>query len=244
MFFKYPSITMIVLIVACCIPFETHADTYFWIDKDGVKHFSNTSSSTLSTSEPTNIEEVWHDNYINQDTPHQQHVSKESSQGYELDSWEIYERTHVKGMISGTITRGFIIQMQSGSIFQVSSVVAISVAAVSPEVLVFYSGNRFKLIIDDFDEPLDCTLLKKSGHNTSPSVDTSTAIFAHIDGEFEGWEGTTIFKLDNGQIWQQSAYAYTYHYAYRPEVLIFNHGGSFKMKVDGIGNMIEVVRLK
>jgi hypothetical protein len=44
-----------------------------------------------------------------------------------------------------------------------------------------------------------------------------SVIESRIDGEFEGWEGDTIFKLENGQIWQQSSYAYTYHYSYRPK---------------------------
>lgn len=34
-------------------------------------------------------------------------------------------------------------------------------------------------------------------------------IESRIEGEFEGWDGDTIFELENGQIWQQSSYAYT-----------------------------------
>ncbi len=72
----------------------------------------------------------------------------------------------------------------------------------------------------------------------------SGAIETQIDGTFEGWQGETIFKLTNGQIWQQSSYAYTYHYAYRPEVLIYSGGGGCKMKVDGVSDSISVKRLK
>lgn len=69
-------------------------------------------------------------------------------------------------------------------------------------------------------------------------------INTYIQGEFEGWEGETVFLLDNGQIWQQSSYAYMYHYAYRPEVMIINISGSWKMKVEGVDEMIDVMRLK
>jgi hypothetical protein len=69
-------------------------------------------------------------------------------------------------------------------------------------------------------------------------------IESHIDGEFHGWEGETIFKLTNGQIWQQSSYAYVYEYAYQPEVLIYRSGARFKMRVEGVDDAIEVVRLK
>lgn len=70
------------------------------------------------------------------------------------------------------------------------------------------------------------------------------SIESRIDGTFEGWSGETIFKLINGQIWQQSSYAYTYHYAYRPEVLIYSSGGGYKMKVEGVNGSIAVRKLR
>jgi len=69
-------------------------------------------------------------------------------------------------------------------------------------------------------------------------------IESKIDGEFEGWEGDTVFKLMNGQIWQQSQYNYTYHYAYMPDVLIYPSNGGYKMKVDGVNTAIFVQRLR
>ena len=59
-----------------------------------------------------------------------------------------------------------------------------------------------------------------------------------------GWDGETIFKLDNGQIWQQASYAYHYAYKYHPSVIIFNSGGSYKMQVEGESERIEVNRLR
>jgi hypothetical protein len=73
---------------------------------------------------------------------------------------------------------------------------------------------------------------------------TPDVIETQIDDDFEGWEGETIFKMRNGQIWQQSSYAYTYHYAYAPKVLIYRAGGVYKMKVDGVSGEISVRRLK
>jgi hypothetical protein len=79
----------------------------------------------------------------------------------------------------------------------------------------------------------------------SAAAETSGEVIeSHIDGDFEGWEGETIFKLDNGQIWQQASYAYTYHYAYHPKVLIYRSGGGYKMKVDGVDDALPVKRLK
>ncbi len=69
-------------------------------------------------------------------------------------------------------------------------------------------------------------------------------IETQIEGEFEGWDGDTIWKMTNGQIWKQAAYAYHYHYAYRPKVLIYQSGVTHKMKVDGVSQEVTVERVK
>src|SRR5262245_32335794 len=69
------------------------------------------------------------------------------------------------------------------------------------------------------------------------------AIETQIEGTFNGWEGDTIFKLTNGQIWQQASYAYTYHYAYRPDATIYPSGGGCRMKVEGVESTIVVRRI-
>ncbi len=72
----------------------------------------------------------------------------------------------------------------------------------------------------------------------------STAIESTISGDFNGWEGETVFKLDNGQIWQQSSYAYMYSYSYRPEVTIYQTSGGCRMKVEDEDETIPVIRIK
>jgi len=73
---------------------------------------------------------------------------------------------------------------------------------------------------------------------------TKLPVESYIAGDFQGWSGETIFKLDNGQIWQQASYSYTYHYAYHPRVTIYRAGGGYKMKVEGLDEVVEVKRLK
>lgn len=72
----------------------------------------------------------------------------------------------------------------------------------------------------------------------------SSAIETQIDGTFEGWSGETIFKLMNGQIWQQSSYSYTYSYAYSPRVTIYPSSGGCKLQVEGVSDTISVRRIK
>lgn len=76
---------------------------------------------------------------------------------------------------------------------------------------------------------------------TSQSADV---LESQIEGEFSGWEGETIFELTNGQIWQQSTYAYTYTYKYRPRVSIFRVNGGFELQVEGMDQRIGVVRIR
>jgi len=72
----------------------------------------------------------------------------------------------------------------------------------------------------------------------------SPAIESTISGEIEGWEGDTIFKLDNGQIWQQAEYDYTYFYAYRPDVTIYQTSAGCRMKVEDETETVLVKRIK
>ncbi len=70
------------------------------------------------------------------------------------------------------------------------------------------------------------------------------AIESAITGEVEGWDGETIFKLENGQIWQQAEYDYTYFYEYNPEVTIYQTSAGCRMKVEGEDETVLVKRIK
>jgi hypothetical protein len=70
------------------------------------------------------------------------------------------------------------------------------------------------------------------------------AVESTLAGDFNGWEGETIFKLDNGQIWEQAEYSYTYSYSYRPEITIYQVSGGCRMKVEDEDETIMVRRIK
>ena len=84
----------------------------------------------------------------------------------------------------------------------------------------------------------------EEGKKQAANAQLPKVIESQIDGDFEGWEGETIVKLMNGQIWQQSEYYYHYHYAFMPKVLIYKSGRVYKMKVEGIEESISVIQLK
>ncbi|GAB7057404.1 hypothetical protein JCM16163A_41530 [Paenibacillus sp. YK5] len=79
---------------------------------------------------------------------------------------------------------------------------------------------------------------------TVPSQVTSDVIESKIEGDFEGFDEGNIYKLDNGQIWEQTDYTYSYSYKYRPDVTIYEDGYSYVMMVEGMDKKVKVKRIK
>lgn len=106
-----------------------------------------------------------------------------------------------------------------------------------------WSGSEY-LVVDHTTFDGQETFGSPSRINAGSIPTPSAVIESKVDGEFEGWDGETIVKLMNGQIWQQARYHYEYHYAYMPDVLIYKSGSRWKMKVEGTDEAVEVERLK
>ncbi len=68
-------------------------------------------------------------------------------------------------------------------------------------------------------------------------------VTSRIEGEFTGTEDETVFRLDNGQVWQQIGYRYRYRYRYRPQVTIEGSSSRATMLVEGFNEPIKVRRL-
>lgn len=79
---------------------------------------------------------------------------------------------------------------------------------------------------------------------TPAKSDCSPAIESTIAGDFNGWDGETVFKLDNGQIWEQAEYDYEYSYAFRPDVTIYETSSGCRMKVEDEDETILVRRIR
>lgn len=70
-----------------------------------------------------------------------------------------------------------------------------------------------------------------------------TTIRSKIDGEFNGTDDEVVYKLQNGQVWQQVGYRYRYRYRYAPRVTIETRGSSGTMTVEGFHDPIKVRRI-
>ena len=111
--------------------------------------------------------------------------------------------------------------------------------SVESKVVVSNTSGQAEESLADLERKLAETVAK-----FAPAGDGPDLIESRIEGEFEGWDGETIFKLANGQIWQQVSFAFTYHYAFRPKVTIIKTHGAYKMVVHGVSRTIYVNRLK
>lgn len=70
------------------------------------------------------------------------------------------------------------------------------------------------------------------------------AVASQIAGAFEGWSGQTVFRLRNGQLWQQNSPGYLYRYVYMPRVMIFSTVDGYRIRVAGVSRTIPVRRLR
>jgi len=71
-------------------------------------------------------------------------------------------------------------------------------------------------------------------------------IHSTIVGEFNGWQGRNIFKLENGQVWKQSEKTSFYiPKRNNPKVTLKPKSmGSWILYVDGFGHGVKVKRIK
>jgi hypothetical protein len=65
-----------------------------------------------------------------------------------------------------------------------------------------------------------------------------------IISDFTGFDGDSEFEFNNGQVWKQAEYKYSYHYAYRPEAVVIDGRHGFTLKVEGMDETVGVRRLK
>jgi hypothetical protein len=161
-------------------------------------------------------------------------------------TWHVVEQTAISGMVT-KIERGTVLRTASGSLYEVLDITFIMPMEIGPSAIVLSDGSLFKLIVDGVEESLFCRQLKapvadaRAPQNRSESTEL---IESKIDGDFEGFDFDRVFKLRNGQIWQQLSAKFRHRYRYAPRVIIWRDGKVHRMKVDGIDDTVTVMRLK
>ncbi len=75
--------------------------------------------------------------------------------------------------------------------------------------------------------------------------DTST-ITSKLVGTFSGWDGQTVFKLENGMIWAQTSKKKFHTKEIENPVVTIEHGmfGSWRLRVEGVDEECRVKRIQ
>lgn len=75
--------------------------------------------------------------------------------------------------------------------------------------------------------------------------DSADQIESRYDGFFKGWDGATVFRLENGQVWKQSESGRLSLKAERPMITIKRGWfGAYYLNVEGANKSIRVKRIK
>ncbi|MCZ6829005.1 MAG: hypothetical protein O7F73_05370 [Gammaproteobacteria bacterium] len=76
-------------------------------------------------------------------------------------------------------------------------------------------------------------------------ADRNQEILSSVKQPFRGWSGNTVFRLENGQVWQQRRRGNYYHNGADTRVSITkNFMGFYKMTLLGSGKSVQVTRLE
>jgi len=74
---------------------------------------------------------------------------------------------------------------------------------------------------------------------------TPEVIESSITGPFRGWDGRTVFRLDNGQVWRQSEAGTFFFPTSDPKVIIRkSRFGSYHLRIEGKNSSVKVVRVE
>ena len=75
-----------------------------------------------------------------------------------------------------------------------------------------------------------------------PATKLQDVVESNIDGDFRGWDGTTSFKLLNGDVWVQDEIKTLFSpTVFRPVVYIYTGpDGAYRMKVAGVDEILQV----
>jgi hypothetical protein len=64
-----------------------------------------------------------------------------------------------------------------------------------------------------------------------------------LEGNCHGWDGTTIFALANGEVWQQSRFRQRQMHLCSPSIRVWQLGANYLLEVEGVPEILPVLRL-
>lgn len=131
---------------------------------------------------------------------------------------------------------GEIIKLDNGSLFEIKYSYEY-MYEYYPSVLICPSSG--KLLFKD--KKIDIRSLTGGGNEQQRGGES---LESTISNQFTGLNQGNIYKLANGQIWEQiEAWSWAWSWV-SPSVMIYQDGGMYKMKVEDIEHAVMVKRIK
>jgi len=139
------------------------------------------------------------------------------------------ESTFYDGPVNSVFAQGFLLKTRSNNFYEITGGQKQVNKVPHPVVQIYKEKNKYKLVIQGIEKPLNAIKLRD-------------VIESNIEGDFRGWDGTTSFKLSNGDEWVQDEIKTLFSpIVFRPAVYIYTGSyGSFKMKVAGVDETLQV----
>ncbi len=139
------------------------------------------------------------------------------------------ESTFYDGPSNTIYSPGFLLRTRSKSYYEITGKQKIYNKVANPSVQVYKDKKKYKLMIEGIEDPI-------------PAMKLQNVIESYIDGVFRGWDGSTSFRLRNGDLWVQDEMKTLFSpTVFNPVVFIYTGSdGSYKMKVEGVEETVQV----
>ncbi len=146
------------------------------------------------------------------------------------DSRVLTDSSFYAGTLKLPVDQNFLLKTNSGHFYELSSAIKQKNVLMNPQVSVYKNGKKMEMVIQNVEKPVPVKLVE----------DVTETI---IDGDFKGWDGTTVFKMVDGHEWKQDREGNLFSNLFRPKVVIYRTPEGYKMKVQGVDETLMVRRM-
>lgn len=150
----------------------------------------------------------------------------------------VYSGNSQEHWVSEVFSNGRYVLLEDSSVWEIESIDTIDTGLwlMTEEIVILTTQHKGYLFYD---------LINTDSKDKVAANYLGVAVLrTQIEGDFEGWDGDTVFELANGNILKQLQYSYTYHYAYRPDAVVFEQNGLLFLLVDGVDETIGVMVIR
>lgn len=143
------------------------------------------------------------------------------------DEVKLVEKTSYDGILNGILKEGSIIKTASFHYYILDEDVKLAAGINNPTITINKVGKKNQMLIQGIDNPVKC-------HRESDVVDTQ------FKGNFSGWTGSTSFSFMNGETWVQDEPGIKNYNIFQPKVLISRTSDGYRMKIEGVNELLLV----